>query len=302
MRSACATAIVIVLIGCNGEARKTNPTPVAAGGGCTLTATNGLKTVTVAAPGPGGPQSRRTYELYVPAIVDRSSRLPLVVSLHGTGATGAVQASLTHWTSFSESLAQSGGSFIVAFPDGAATLWLWGTETSYDVKFIFDVVKSLEDTGCVQPSAVYVDGWSEGAYMAQRMACASPDAAGIAFAAIHGYAGGNPQVAGTACDHPAPTHILLSQGLDDRIIDPQKVGFAGFTAWIPRYRCYGTPDGPFTEEQRLSDCIPNALVVWWPIEHQGHLEWSCTSDATWHTRGIWRFFRSNEIPAGSTCS
>lgn len=240
----------------------------------------------------------------MPKTVSAGKQLPLLVSLHGTGANGAIQASLTRWTSFSDSLTASGGSFIAAFPDGAGTLWLWGAENSYDVGFIFDVIQSVRETGCIDADSIYVDGWSEGSYMAQRMGCAagaqSSASHGIVFAGVHGYAGGNPDL-GQSCAHPTATRVLLSQGLDDTIIDPKRVGYPAFTAWGDRYSC-ASASQPFTATQQLEGCAAGTAVAWWPITGQGHLAWSCAANPTWHDSGVWSFFTRRQAPSATTCS
>jgi polyhydroxybutyrate depolymerase len=261
--------------------------------------------MSIEAPGPGDRTAARAYQLYVPsAFRPGAGRAPLVVSLHGTGANGSVQAALTHWTDFSESLAPADGSFIGVFPDGASTLWFWGAEQSDDVKFLFDVMAAMVATGCVDASRIYVDGWSEGAYMAQRMACADGDSAvdnhGIVLAGVHGYAGGDPASTGGACASPVHTRVLLSQGLDDAIIDPQKVGFPAYAAWGRRYGC-GSPPLALSTPQSFGGCDAGTALSWWPISGQGHLQWSCQADPQWHNRGVWAFFTQTAPPAETAC-
>ena len=280
-------ALTIVAPACGGRASQApTPTPVAAGASCRPSGTSGLRTVTIAS---------RTYHLYVPAGIDR--QVPLLVSLHGTGANGTIQAAATRWTDVADA-----DHFIAVFPDGLNTLWFWGVERSYAVDFIFQVIADVRATGCVDMSRVFIDGWSEGSYMAQRMACANGDpdvsSLGITIAAIHGYAGGNP--GDPTCPASKPTRVLLFQGLDDRLIDPQKLGYPAFTAWARRYRCASAPSELKTPHH-LTGCVAGADVAWWPIAAQGHLDWSCTADPTWHDRGVWDFFTAKRAPESTTC-
>jgi len=278
--------------------------PQPTGGSCTLSPTGALQKVTFNGPGPGGATVPRSYERYVPAGVSSASKLPLLVSLHGTGANGAIQASLTHWTSFADSLAGTGGAFISVFPDGLNTVWFWGAEKSYDAAFVFDVIAEVRLSQCIDPTSIFIDGWSEGAYMAQRMACSTGDASvnrnAVKLAAVHGYAGGDPDVSGKSCTAPAITRVLLSQGLDDTIIDPQRLGFPAYLAWGRRYGCGGSPQ-TLTAVQQISGCGHDAQVAWWPIAGQGHLAWSCSAKPTWHNQGVWAFFTSRLLPPGSVC-
>ena len=286
--AAALIALTITVTACGDRvAHSPTPAPVSAGGTCKLGPTNGLRAIEMGS---------RTYHLYVPAGID--GQVPLLVSLHGTGANGTIQAAITHWTDLADS-----NHFIAVFPDGLNTLWLWGVEKSYDVDFIFQVIADVRSSGCLDESRVFIDGWSEGSYMAQRMACANGDpnvsSLGVTIAGVHGYAGGNPGDA--TCPASRPTRVLLSQGLDDRLIDPQKIGYPAFAAWSRRYRCAAV-GGTFSSPQRLSGCVAGADVAWWPIVGQGHLDWSCTADPLWHDRGVWDFFTSNRAPADTTCA
>jgi polyhydroxybutyrate depolymerase len=233
--------------------------------------------------------------------------VPLLVSLHGLGSNGSIQNAITYWSSFDEQVAAS-APFVLVVPDGVSTLWLWGVEDSYDVRFIFDVIARVAAEGCIDRSRVYVDGWSEGAYMAQRMACASADPAvdpqGILVAAVHSYAGGDPAVIPALCrptPGSRPTSVLLSQGLDDSLVDAQRMGFPAFQSWASRYSC-SAPSAAFTVTQWLSGCHAGAAVDWWPISGFTHFTWSCPADVYWHDRGVWAFFTTRRAPTSTTCS
>jgi hypothetical protein len=137
------------------------------------------------------------------------------------------------------------------------------------------------------------------------MACADGDPAvdsmGIAFAGVHSYAGGNPELGG-GCTHLSRTPpVLLSQGLDDTIIDPARLGFPAFKAWASRYSC-AAPSQPLTAAQQLDGCAGEAQGAWWPIAGQGHLVWSCAMDPMWHNRGVWAFFTQHKAPSETACS
>ncbi|MBO0686547.1 MAG: hypothetical protein J2P45_25645 [Candidatus Dormibacteraeota bacterium] len=305
-----ALLAVCVLGGCvrqGGEQAGGRPPGAATGiAGCSLGPTGALKTRTLQAGG-GDPVQSRSYQLYVPPGVSARSRLPLLVSLHGLGANGSIQNAATSWSSFDDEEAAGGSGFLLALPDGYKDLWYWGAEDSYDVRFLFQMIAQLQDSGCVDPTRIYVDGWSEGAYMAQRMACASGDPSadprGIALAAVHAYAGGDPIVFGpcAAQASSAPPRILISQGLDDHVIDPQEVAFPAFQAWGGRYSCVPV-SASFTGAQQLSGCRNGTRVDWWPIRGFGHLTWSCPGDRYWHDRGIWAFLSRGVAPTTTTCS
>ena len=299
-------AVALLLASCRGGTATPVSTSQPATTACSLGPTGGLKKVTINAPGPGDRVTSRSYELYVPKLVTtKKGGVPLLVSLHGTGANGGVQAGLTQWTAMSDALITSDQAFISVFPDGAATLWFWGADQSYDVKFLFDVMAAVVATKCVDSSRIYVDGWSEGGFMAQRMACADGDPAvdkrGIVLAGVHSYAGGDPASTGGQCDSPVHTRVLISQGLGDSVIDPQKIGFPAYQAWGRRYECAPSP-APITAAQSSLDCVPGTALTWWPIVGQGHLTWSCRADPQWQNRGVWAFFTQAAPPSTTQCT
>jgi polyhydroxybutyrate depolymerase len=263
---------------------------------CTLAETDGLQAMTIQAPGPLG-QMERTYELHVPGGTGARSPVPLLVSLHGLGANGAIQNSMTGWSAFADAQAQAGAPFIVALPDGQSSTWLWGLE-SYDVAFVFDVIANLRSSGCVDDTAIYVDGWSAGSYMAQRIACVG-SGQGVTLAAVHGYAGGDPALP-VPCKPSGTIPVMLSNGLDDQLIDARRLGFPAFEAWGRRYSC-NPPGAPYTAAQHLDGCTGGTAVAWWPLQGLGHLNWSCPQDRFWHNRGIWDFLRHRTAPTDSVC-
>jgi polyhydroxybutyrate depolymerase len=263
---------------------------------CTLAATDGLQAVTIQAPGPLGTMAR-SYELHVPRGAGASGPVPLLVSLHGLGANGTVQNSITGWSTFADAQAQAGAPFIVALPDGQSSTWVWGID-SYDVAFVFDVIANLRASGCVDDTAIYVDGWSAGGYMAQRMACAGAGQ-GVTLAAVHSYAGGDPALPGPCLpSHTVP--VLLSNGLDDQLINAQWLGFPAFEAWGRRYSCR-PPAAPYTAAQHLDGCTAGAAVAWWPLAGLAHPAWACPADRFRHNRGVWDFLRRRVPPADTAC-
>jgi polyhydroxybutyrate depolymerase len=284
------------------------PGASSSGGTCSLGATNGLVHVETNGPSPGG-TTTRSYELFVPPRLNETGPVPLLLSLHGLGGTGKIQNGATHWSDFATEQAAAGAPFVLALPSGIEALWAWGAEDSYDVRFLFGLIATLEASGCIDRSQVFIDGWSAGAYMAQRMACATGDpqvpGSDVGLDAIAAYAGGSPEAAHASCGvdgkPAAPVRVLMSQGLADQVVDPKAKGFAGFSAWADRYLCE-PPAFPLDQAQQLQGCRDGAAVAWWPIEGQGHIVWSCPSQPEWHNRGIWDFLTKQLPPTDTTCA
>jgi polyhydroxybutyrate depolymerase len=305
-RALVASLVVAGLVAaCAGSSAPGNPVSAPAPAGpaatpalasrCTLAPTGGLDRVSIQAPGPVGTMER-TYQLHVPAGAGAHGPVPLLLSLHGLGASGATMDAITGWSAFADAQAKAGAPFIVALPDALNTAWVWGIE-SYDVSFLFDVIASLRGSGCVDDAAVYIDGWSAGGYMAQRMACVG-EGQGVTLAAVHSYAGGDPALPGP-CLPSRTIPVLLSNGLDDQLITPQRVGFPAFEAWGRRYSCQ-PPAAPYTAAQHLDGCTGGAAVAWWPLAGLPHVEWSCR-DRFSHNRGVWDFLRRRVSPTESVC-
>jgi poly(3-hydroxybutyrate) depolymerase len=308
MRHSAHAASVLVaglVTACSVSVGSPNPASAPAPGGraatpalasrCTLAPTGGLGRVSIQAPGPLGTMER-TYYLHVPPGAGAHAPVPLLVSLHGFGASGATHDAITGWSAFADAQARAGAPFIVALPNGLNSAWFWGID-SYEVSFIFDVIAGIRGSGCVDDAAVYVDGWSAGGYMAQRMACVG-EGQGVTLAAVHSYAGGDPAVPGP-CLPSRAVPVLLSNGLDDQLIDPQRLGFPAFEAWGRRYSCQ-PPAAPYTAAQHLDGCTAGVAVAWWPLAGLAHPQWSC-QDRFSHNRGVWDFLRRRVSPTETVC-
>lgn len=170
----------------------------------------------------------RTYYLHVPAgvvdassnpddepVTDAASLVPLVLVLHGRGGTGPGTADLT---GFDEVADEHG--FIVVYPTGVDNQWNYvdgipGYDADVpDRGFLRQLVAELSARYPVDPGRVYVAGFSNGGYMAQRLACDATDLfAAFASVGAAGY-GGQP----TVCGEPEPVSILFIHGTADAIV------------------------------------------------------------------------------------
>jgi polyhydroxybutyrate depolymerase len=150
----------------------------------------------------------RSYRTYVPAGLDPSEPAPLVVMLHG-GFGSAAQAERSYgWDAQAEA-----GSFVVAYPDGDGRAWNAGTccgasaqKGIDDVAFITAVVDAIGSDTAIDPRRIHVTGMSNGAMMAQRLACDTD-----VFAAMASVAGAQM----VPCEHPEPISVLHIHGTAD---------------------------------------------------------------------------------------
>jgi polyhydroxybutyrate depolymerase len=187
------TALVVVMsFGCSAEAAAFTlsagraSTPVVPGGAAIRPATlpEG-EVVRGSLVGPGG--SLRTYTLYIPRSLPRDRPVPLLVALHGGLGSGPQ----FEQTSGFDGLAEA-NRFIVVYPNGTPIrpstpnrlVWNGGgccsiaaenQENVNDVGFISTLITHLEGRFDIDKARVYVTGHSNGAILAERLACQISD-------------------------------------------------------------------------------------------------------------------------------
>lgn len=155
----------------------------------------------------------REYYLFLPPGLEPGA--PLVVVLHGRGGTAEGMAALT---GFDDVAARHG--FAVVYPQGVQNQWNYvaGIEgydlPMDDLSFLPALVAELVEAHDLDPRRVYVAGFSNGGYMAQRLACDGRDVfAAFATVGAAGYAG-LPGV----CGGGAPVSLLMMHGTDDAVV------------------------------------------------------------------------------------
>jgi polyhydroxybutyrate depolymerase len=168
----------------------------------------------------------RTIYVHIPLEQGDSKPLPLVLSLHGSGATAVGQAEFS-----GQNFASDAEDYIVAYPQGLiadGTGFDWNVPNvpltggravpkgaANDVSFLTKLVGILEGKYCVNPKMVYATGFSGGARMVSQLACDDS----TLFAAVA-------PVSGLRRPTPCPTKravpIISFHGSDDQV-DP----FAG---------------------------------------------------------------------------
>lgn len=158
----------------------------------------------------GGVQ--RTYQLHVPAGLDRPAGL--VLNLHGAGLTGSEQAAITNY----DAVADRYG-FVVAYPDGIDLSWADGRGASIpdrqgvdDVGFLTALVDRLVHDYGIDPGRVFATGMSAGAFMANRLACDRADVV-AAIAPVAGTLG-----SGVPCAPSRPVAVLETHGTADPVV------------------------------------------------------------------------------------
>jgi polyhydroxybutyrate depolymerase len=243
---------------------------------CGLTAFDGVRAV-----------AGRTYQLHVPAGLT-GTQVPLVVSLHGFSNDGTMHAQQSGWEPYAD-----GHNFIVAFPDGAWRSWnfsQWGTG---DITWLRQVVADIANTWCVDPDRVHVSGHSNGAFMAQRVAC---DAADL-FASAAEYAGGPPDAFMYPCAPSRGIGVALFHGEADFVV-PHAWGVQARDGWVSRLTCNATPASEATGDGtllRYAGCRDGVQVVWRSYPGQSHL-WPTGARQQDILDRMWAHFTAHPMP------
>ncbi len=116
----------------------------------------------------------RTFLVYRPASLSRSSPVPLVVMIHGGGGNAAAAERTYGWDAEADS-----EHFVVAYPEGIDHSWSVGggccgvpaRSHINDAGFITQLVSTVSRELPIDPKRVYATGISEGGMLAYHLAC-----------------------------------------------------------------------------------------------------------------------------------
>lgn len=182
-----------------------------------------------------------------------SAPLPLHITLHGLGDTCQNFGQATGLKAFADQ-----NSFLLAYPCGTSGMmgngWNAGQCCFVDADdsgFLIAMVREIQKQFKVDASRIYASGFSNGAMMAEKLACESPDMF-AAVASVSGVVVVSPGGKGglSACSssfakvYNASTSVLLIHGDDDSTVPWDGQGFLGFpsvpddfTTWSERNAC-----------------------------------------------------------------
>jgi polyhydroxybutyrate depolymerase len=271
-------------------------------GGCRRPVTPGISLVTVRVAG-----RERYARLYVPKGYRPEHALPLVVNLHGSGATPAVQE---EQVSRLDPTADTHG-FLVVYPQGARRAgtgfaWnipgtpAWSANAPDDVAFIRQLVATVSAEYCVAPGQVYGTGFSGGARMVSQLACEG-DPLFAAVAAVGGLRAPAPCPAG-------PVPVLAVHGTADAQNPYDGRGQPYWTygvpeaarRWATHNGCGHTPaartEAPGVTVTAYHGCHGSADVELHTVLGKGH-GWPAPRPGGFATNEvIWRFFAAHRKP------
>lgn len=233
----------------------------------------------------------RTYQLHVPANVEKPAGL--VINLHGAGATGAEQASITNYNAVAD---QHG--YAVVYPDGIDYSWADGRGASVpdrqgvdDVGFLVALADRLTHDYGIEPGHVFATGLSAGAFMAMRLACQRADVV-AAVAPVAGSLG-----SAVPCAPSRPVSVFATNGASDPVVPYYGGGMVGrggpsdivalptlADRWRDLDHCPALPveDALSAEVHRFtaSGCADGTEVVFVRVNGGGHEWFGGASDAS----------------------
>jgi polyhydroxybutyrate depolymerase len=238
----------------------------------------------------------RPVEPYVPASYRPGTPAPLIILLHGFGASGLLQELVFRLREVSDDRG-----FLYLMPDGTLDqddrrFWnatdaccnLYGSEVD-DVAYLRGLIDEAKERFSVDPKRVYLVGHSNGGYMAHRMAC---DEAGV-IAAVASLAGST-WLDPAKCKPSEPVSVLQIHGTEDTAVLYEgesvigEIGYPGAEATVARWAelngCNPTPDtsaapidfspdvgGPETTITRYAGCENGSQSELWAMVGERHV-------------------------------
>ncbi len=265
---------------------------------------------------------KREYLLYVPKSYDRTKPAPLVISMHAAMNWPAFQAKASQWNKAADE-----NGFIVVYPAGTDPMHLgpsaWfmdgsrNPSTMPDVKFISELIDTLEAHYNIDSTRIYANGLSNGGGMAFALSCTLSNR----IAAI-GAVSAAQSLRSTWCADSTPVPMIAFHGTADPFVayNGAPSGWLNPNApfpnirtwaadWARRNRCGANPvDSAVAADavrREYTNCAGNAAVVLYTIQGGGHQwpggkpmpQWivgrfSRTIDAT---SVMWAFFREHPL-------
>jgi polyhydroxybutyrate depolymerase len=220
----------------------------------------------------------RGYTLVVPEGYAPNTPYPLVFVLHGGGGNAAGARTTTDLEK------AAGGRAIFAYPAGIGGNWNLDAPTGSngDVALFDAILLVAHNTLCVDARRVFVTGFSNGAYMANQLACKR----GERIRGIVTHAGGGPYEA--KGNYDATGHLvcagksvasLVVHGNSDGTVPPAE-GQKSIDHWSYANRCSGGTAGAFIPPcVALQGCFQPVGVC--HIPGLGHGMWQSAGKVTW---------------------
>ncbi|SDS35123.1 polyhydroxybutyrate depolymerase [Brevibacterium sandarakinum] len=249
-------------------------TPANPSSGCGVEQKPGNDQATITSAG-----DERTYRINIPRDYDVTDPTPLVLGFHGRGSDGAEFQNYTGLPTLPA---------IAVFPDGVPTdgkrSWQGAPYASEadDVRFVADLLDSIEDEFCIDLSRVYATGKSNGGGMVSVLACNLRDR----FSAFATVAGAYYPQSFAGCDYSEPTPMLAIHGTGDATMHYEGGERQGETypsvrnwlkPWAEAAGCEGSKDkkvgrkGEKIVRTQWQECRGGADVELYSVADGGHV-------------------------------
>jgi polyhydroxybutyrate depolymerase len=219
----------------------------------------------------------RHYTLVVPSAYVPGTSYPLVYVLHGHGGNGAQARSALDL----EGVAAGHAFFL--YPDGIGGGWDLDTPAARngDVALFDATLAATQKSYCIDPRRVFVAGFSNGAYMANQLACRRGDR----IRAIASHSGGGPYENGGAYDGQGhllcdgkPVAALVVHGMADGTVAPAE-GQKSIDHWSNANHCSGSGPGTLPSCVAYQGCAN--VVSACKVPGLGHSVWPKAKQLTW---------------------
>ena len=223
-------------------------------------------------------EQERTYLLHLPKDYQAQNNYPLVVLLHGANLSAKDMIAITDFNSTADK-----HGFIALYPNGQNKSWdyLSRPELNSDTLFIKSLVAKITKDYNVDSNRIYLAGFSNGGFMAERMLCEN-EGLFAAFASVSAQIFRELPI---FCATPKATSILLIHGTADHILPfdgsgrqlPSVTG--SFEYWLQYLSCstdvLGSELDSIDEETRVSlfkaqDCANNQDLYLYVVVNGGH--------------------------------
>ena len=256
----------------------------------------------------------RYYTLHVPPGYDANRPTPLVITIHGASLWPVVQQKMSQW----DRVADREG-FIVLYPSGHT-----GSGPPHfdaeDVRFIADLIDSVQRTHNIDRTRIYANGLSNGGGLSFLLSCTMPDriaAVGL-VAAAHLFPS-------SMCKDLRPVPMIAFHGTADDAT-PYEGGKSPMSwilsmrfpsipmvtaAWARRNQCAPTPVesrvAPDVSRLEYAQCVSNAPAILYTIHGGGHTwpggdaaylpEWfvGTTTQSIDASSIMWEFFAKHSL-------
>ena len=237
---------------------------------------------------------RGPVEVILPTGFDQDTDTPLLLVLHGLGGGAAQIEFYLGLAPFADALGylyvrpegtmnQSGARFWNATP---ACCDLFGSGVD-DSGYLRDLIEEIKRVLPVDPARVHIMGWSNGGYMAHRMACDHAEVI-ASIASLAGPTYDDPN----SCNPEDQVHVLHIHGTNDMSVEY----FGGFSLgspfpsapqtsriWAGKWGCSLTPDvnfpafdldaavpGDETQIEQFPGCSAGGSSELWTIQGGAH--------------------------------